>query len=68
VTRAGGLCELRHVGPCSGPLHRHHRLARVHGGTHEVDNLLLVCQHHHAVIHANPEWSYGEGWLVRGVA
>jgi 5-methylcytosine-specific restriction endonuclease McrA len=45
-----GLCEscdesrLRH-------LVVHHKIHRIHGGTHDLDNLLTLCNKHHADIH-----------------
>ena len=29
----------------------HHKKQRIHGGGHELDNLLTICKFHHAAIH-----------------
>ena len=67
VARAGGRCELADES-CDGPFHRHHRKLRGQGGDNQIDNLLLVCDHHHRFIHANPALSYEAGYLIRGTA
>jgi len=67
--RARDRCELSGhaltLPACSGPMHRHHRLRRSQGGTHELSNLLYVCDAHHRWIHDHPRASEGQGWLVR---
>ena len=68
VERAKGVCEVHTVkcGEGMSMLHRHHRLTRAHGGTNELDNLLLACDGCHTYIHHNPRESYEKGWMVRG--
>lgn len=49
---------LRRDGGCSFPgcprrrhLHAHHRVEWSQGGSTSMDNLLLICQHHHKLVH-----------------
>ena len=63
--RAGYVCELSHLEGCDGPLVPHHRLMRSQGGGNGLENLLLVCDAHHRLIHHMPTLSYKEGWLIR---
>ena len=45
-----GLCDK----PCQAPKRKltvHHIKWRIHGGTHDLDNLITLCYEHHAVIH-----------------
>jgi len=32
-------------------LHVHHIKMRINGGTHDLDNLITLCKHHHEQIH-----------------
>ena len=66
LERAHGHCELRIVA-CGGPLHRHHRLRRSHGGNNTLENLLVLCSNCHAYVHSEVSESYLNGWLIRGV-
>jgi len=50
---------LRQQGHCAHPgcpntkaLHAHHRIHWIHGGRTDLDNLLLLCERHHAAHHA----------------
>ena len=65
--RARAQCELSNieVPACRGKLHRHHKLRRSQGGTHELANLLLVCELHHRYIHDHPDMAYPAGWMIR---
>lgn len=68
--RSGLSCEGRLLLPtlhCSGILQYHHKLMRSHGGRDEASNIASLCGTHHHHVHANPEWSYGVGLLIRGV-
>ena len=63
LKRTAGMCALH---PECG-LHAvevHHRKLRKHGGDNRIENLLPLCAWHHDSIHANPERSYAEGWLI----
>lgn len=60
--RADGLCEICHHVPIA---HLHHKLRRSQGGTNEMSNLLGVCLEDHEFLHANPQYSYDQGWLLR---
>jgi hypothetical protein len=57
-------CQLGPVG-CGGGPAVHHRRLRSQGGTNDPLNLVLLCDIHHGHIHANPAWSYDNGWLRR---
>jgi len=61
--RAGGHCEL-----CGRRLsraqRRHHRWTRAQGGVDDIRNVVLVHFNCHNAIHANPQWSYSNGWLI----
>lgn len=37
--------------PCFGRGHIHHIVLRSQGGGHEADNLMLLCDRHHALAH-----------------
>jgi hypothetical protein len=62
MNRCGGICEVCHVAEATSA---HHRLRRSQGGTNDLDNLLGVCAEDHDLIHANPAYSYEQGWLLR---
>ena len=47
------------------PAHRHHRLRRGQGGGDERENTIDICNACHDHVHANPEWSYLNGYLMR---
>lgn len=68
AARSGGRCEARVVTSCRGDgsdaHHMHHRLLRRHGD-HRPINLLHVCHACHTAIHADPDWAYDHGYLVR---
>jgi hypothetical protein len=63
--RAFGRCEVKAPGCRDGIHHYHHRLLRSHGGSGTLENCLGVCGPCHATIHANPDWAYRHGLLVR---
>jgi hypothetical protein len=62
--RCNGFCEY-----CGTHLNdnwaRHHRLLRSQGGQDDVTNLLALHHGCHQIIHANPNVSYRNGWMVR---
>ena len=64
MARADYRCEMRADERCDGTLHRHHRMMRSQGGDNSLRNLMLVCEFHHRVIHAEPLRSYHHGWLI----
>jgi len=66
--RAKGLCEVTLPGCLVRLQHLHHKLSRAQGGRHVADNLAGCCMSCHGKIHANPEWAYRHGWLIRGQA
>jgi predicted restriction endonuclease len=47
---------------------RHHKLRRSQGGTDDATNTMDLCGWCHAEVHANPEHSYREGYLIRSSA
>jgi hypothetical protein len=55
-------CEICNAHPAT---ERHHKLRRSAGGTDEQSNTLDLCGWCHAEVHANPEHSYSEGYLIR---
>lgn len=57
-----------HDGDCEGGIEVHHRLPRSAGGTHDLDNLLVLCAKGHRFVHTHPEMSYARGWLLRRTA
>ena len=63
--RSGGRCEAGLPGCTMAAHHQHHRLLRSQGGSHVSPNLLDVCAFCHGLIHANPEYSYDRGLLIR---
>ena len=64
--RSGFRCEAGlegcTVGVTSTP---HHRKRRTQGGKNDLDTLLDVCPNCHTRIHANPDFSYARGLLIR---
>lgn len=63
--RSGGFCEAS-TDVCEiNAVHVHHKAGRQGARAHELGNLLHVCDACHRWIHANPERSYAEGWLVK---
>lgn len=50
---------------CEGGIEVHHRLPRSGGGSHDLDNLLVICSKAHRYIHAHPAESYERGWLLK---
>lgn len=62
IARAGGLCEVCRVATIN---HVHHRKRRSQGGPNTMANLMGVCDFDHRMIHANPQWSYERGFLIR---
>lgn len=62
------VCEAMIRGVCEYlPTHWHHRRLRAQGGAHTVENGLAVCSACHTEIHATPERSYAQGFLVKAV-
>lgn len=55
-------CEICEERPAT---HRHHRLPRSAGGGDEAENTLDLDAWCHGRVHANPEWSYEHGYLIR---
>jgi hypothetical protein len=66
-SRAFARCEVLAPGCRGGIHHFHHRLLRSHGGTGTIENCLGVCGPCHNAIHANPDWAYRHGLLVRSL-
>lgn len=63
LVRARFRCEFP---GCVAPAeHVHHRAGRCGNDPHHLDNLMVLCRGHHDEIHANPERSYREGWMVK---
>lgn len=51
---------------CTNPAtERHHIKRRAQGGGDEESNTKDICGQHHSYVHANPEWSYTNGYLER---
>lgn len=42
-------------------LHVHHKVERIHGGTHDLDNLLTICKAHHVQKHPHMAFEHGLG-------
>jgi hypothetical protein len=65
--RSGGRCEFTNGGErCRHPHEQtHHKRRRSQGGTDDLENLIGLCSMHHDLIHANPEWAEGLGYLIR---
>ena len=62
ICRSHGVCELLGDRPAT---EMHHR--RRAGRVDSVENLLHLSSYaHHGLIHANPDWSYRHGLLLRG--
>lgn len=59
LVRDDFTCQAHQLGLCSEPckenhlrmLNVHHKKERQAGGTHDLDNLITVCQAHHIMIH-----------------
>lgn len=59
LVRDDFTCQAHKLGICNQPcienrlrfLNVHHIKERIHGGTHDLDNLITVCRAHHADIH-----------------
>lgn len=55
--QALGLPEIEGICDCANPqtklryLQCHHKKQRLHGGTHDLENLVTVCKSHHEQIH-----------------
>lgn len=61
--RSRGICELCRDAPAT---EMHHRRMRSAGGLDLSDNILHLCYWcHHEAIHANPDWAYRHGLLLR---
>jgi hypothetical protein len=61
--RSRGICELCRDVPAT---EMHHRRMRSAGGLDIYDNILHLCGFcHHEAIHANPDWAYRHGLLIR---
>lgn len=53
--RDGWTCQLRQPDhDCQGPIVAHHRILRSQGGTHDVDNLVTLCDRAHRWVHDHP--------------
>lgn len=66
--RSHGACEKCGVGIPDDAFECHHRQMRSQGGQDEFVNCVALCGQYgkcHREIHANPERSYREGWLVK---
>lgn len=51
---------------CDHGLEVHHIVRRSQGGTNDPSNLVTLCpHHHHAVVHANPDFGRAVGLLAR---
>lgn len=54
-------------------LHVHHIAYRSQGGTHDEHNLIVLCETHHSLVHADKArwqpvlWDYIRGYYARGV-
>ena len=61
IVRCGGVCER-----CSDArvTEVHHKLKRQHPLANVPSHLAALCDPCHDHIHANPEESYAEGWLI----
>jgi hypothetical protein len=73
IERSGYVCEVNAPGCLGTARHVHHRRLRGQGGDNSMANLLNVCAAAvdagcHAYIHAHPEESYANGWLVHAWA
>ena len=71
LVRARGRCEfgVKAAGfvlrcTVSAP-ETHHIKQRSTQVDHDVENLRALCATHHRFIHANPNWSEENGWIVR---
>lgn len=62
--RSGGRCEYSGAPCTNAAAETHHRLDRSHPRTNEPEFLLDLCSAHHRTVHAYPEISYAEGWLL----
>lgn len=51
LTEIPGLCDRNQPQRKIRHLRCHHKKERQHGGTHDLDNLIIVCKTHHAAIH-----------------
>lgn len=54
---------------CAGRLVVHHRKPKQMGGDrdasiHDMNNLILLCDHHHAYVHSHPARAYDTGLLI----
>lgn len=66
MARAGGYCEARVEGVCTGqPEHLHHKRLRSQGGGHTAANLIAVCEEDHRWIHDHPDAAISLGLLAR---
>lgn len=65
AARSGGFCEASLDGCTVYAQHVHHKAGRRGPHAHDAGNLLHVCLACHESIHANPERSYAEGWMVK---
>lgn len=59
LARDNFTCQAHQLGLCNEPctenrlrkLQVHHLKMRIHGGTHDLDNLLTLCHRHHVDVH-----------------
>jgi hypothetical protein len=66
--RAGHRCEVGLFGCGHNVGQYHHRRMKSQGGTGTLANCVACCLRCHAAIHANPDWAYRHGLLVRSWA
>jgi len=63
--RSGGFCEARTPACAVYATHFHHKAGRVGPGVNLPGMILHACDACHRQIHASPEESYRQGWMVK---
>lgn len=66
LVRDDFTCQAHKLGLCDEPchenrlryLHVHHVQERQRGGTHDLDNLITLCQEHHIQLHPHMRYEY----------
>lgn len=66
--RDKGVCQVHVAHPdstCQGPIDPHHVYPQSRYPERRCDPeaMVLLCRHHHDLVHLNPRWSKKEGWL-----